>query len=143
MPKWPNGQHRPADAIGCAIMVGKIATGEMLDDPKKADRSMSARSGGTARASPLTAEKRSEIAINATLARWQPKEASMQNLECAKLAATYEAKKAAGLVDVKFFLRNTDEVLGEEICAEVNRLDEAIANGDFVPLVFDDRHKAG
>jgi hypothetical protein len=29
MPKGPNGQKRPADAIGLAVMVGKIATGEI------------------------------------------------------------------------------------------------------------------
>ena len=29
MPKGPNGEKRPADVIGCAIAVGKIATGEI------------------------------------------------------------------------------------------------------------------
>jgi len=29
MPKGPQGQKRPADAIGLAVMVGKIATGEI------------------------------------------------------------------------------------------------------------------
>jgi hypothetical protein len=28
MPKGPKGEKRPADVIGAAIMVGKIATGE-------------------------------------------------------------------------------------------------------------------
>lgn len=28
MPKGPQGQRRPADAVGCAIQVAKIATGE-------------------------------------------------------------------------------------------------------------------
>jgi hypothetical protein len=31
MPKGPNGQKRPADAIGLAVMIGKIATGEVED----------------------------------------------------------------------------------------------------------------
>lgn len=31
MPKGPNGQKRPADVIGTAIMVAKIATGEEED----------------------------------------------------------------------------------------------------------------
>ncbi len=37
MPKGPNGEKRPADAIGLAVMVGKIATGEIEDarDPVK------------------------------------------------------------------------------------------------------------
>jgi hypothetical protein len=29
MPKGPQGQKRPADVIGAAIMVAKIATGEI------------------------------------------------------------------------------------------------------------------
>ena len=39
MPKGLNGQKRPADVIGAAIMVGKIATGDVedtRDDPAKA-----------------------------------------------------------------------------------------------------------
>jgi hypothetical protein len=32
MPKGPQGQKRPADAIGLAVMTGKIATGEIEDD---------------------------------------------------------------------------------------------------------------
>ena len=31
MPKGPNGQKRPADAIGLAVLVGRIATGEVED----------------------------------------------------------------------------------------------------------------
>jgi len=33
MPKGPQGQERPTDAIGLAVMVGKIATGEIEDTP--------------------------------------------------------------------------------------------------------------
>jgi hypothetical protein len=29
MPRGPKGEKRPADAIGAAIMVGRIATGEI------------------------------------------------------------------------------------------------------------------
>jgi len=31
MPKGPQGQKRPADAIGLAVLIGKIATGEIED----------------------------------------------------------------------------------------------------------------
>jgi hypothetical protein len=34
MPKGPRGQKRPADVIGAAIMVGKIATGE-IDEARR------------------------------------------------------------------------------------------------------------
>ena len=39
MPRGPQGQKRPGDVIGAAIMVSKMATGEVEDDgaaPKKA-----------------------------------------------------------------------------------------------------------
>ena len=31
MPKGPKGEKRPADAVGLAVMIGKIATGEIED----------------------------------------------------------------------------------------------------------------
>ena len=40
MPKGPQGQKRPADAIGCAVLVGKIATGERSDEVEKGGSAM-------------------------------------------------------------------------------------------------------
>jgi len=34
MPRGPQGQKRPADVFGNAIMVAKIATGEIEEPPK-------------------------------------------------------------------------------------------------------------
>lgn len=73
MPKGPQGQKRPADAIGLAVMIGKIATGEVEDtiaDPSKAHHSAGGKKGGAARAARLTPEERSEIARNAASKRW-------------------------------------------------------------------------
>lgn len=73
MPKGPNGQKRPADAIGLAVMVGKIATGEEADNttaPEKAYHSEGGKKGGAARASKLSPEQRSEIARKAAAKRW-------------------------------------------------------------------------
>ena len=73
MPKGPNGQKRPADAIGLAVMVGRIATGEVEDttaDPAKSYHSAGGKKGGAARAAKLTAEERSEIAKKAAAKRW-------------------------------------------------------------------------
>ena len=33
MPKGPNGEKRPADAVGLAVYVARIATGEVDDAP--------------------------------------------------------------------------------------------------------------
>jgi hypothetical protein len=73
LPKGPLGEKRPADAIGLAVMVGKIATGEIEDtgaDPTKAHHSAGGKKGGAARAAKLTAEERAEIARKAATKRW-------------------------------------------------------------------------
>src|SRR5208282_4030861 len=41
MPKGPRGERRPADVIGAAIMVAKIATGE-IEDAKAPTKSVAA-----------------------------------------------------------------------------------------------------
>jgi hypothetical protein len=75
MPKGPKGQKRPADVIGNAVKVMRIATGEEADDvaddgKDPAARSLGAR-GGKARAQALSAKKRKEIAKAAANARWK------------------------------------------------------------------------
>jgi hypothetical protein len=73
MPKGPNGEKRPGDVIGAAIMVAKIATGEVEDNATpddKAHHSRGGKVGGAARAAKLTPEERSEIARKAASLRW-------------------------------------------------------------------------
>jgi len=68
MPKGPKGQKRPADVIGNAILVARIATEESAETPTKdikEIRSRAGRSGGRARAKVLTPEMRKEIAKRA------------------------------------------------------------------------------
>ncbi len=73
MSKGPQGQKRPADAIGLAVMIGKIATGEIADDAdaSKAHHREGGKKGGAARAAALTPEERSEIARKAAAKRWE------------------------------------------------------------------------
>ena len=72
MPRGPNGEKRPADVNACAIMVAKIATGEIeVDQPRIPGRRKSGLAGGSARAESLTGERRSEIAKKAANARWR------------------------------------------------------------------------
>ena len=62
MPKGPQGQKRPADVIGCAVHVAKIATGEIEETTyKQPNKTKSGRAGAKARAGKLTAEERSRI----------------------------------------------------------------------------------
>ena len=73
MPKGPKGERRPADVIGAAVMVGRIATGE-IEDAKAPAKSAAAElgsKGGKARAKALSKKKRSEIAKKAAAQRWK------------------------------------------------------------------------
>ena len=49
-------EKRPADVIGAAVMVAKIATGEIEEKPKAAGRSKGGKVGGAARARQLSGE---------------------------------------------------------------------------------------
>jgi hypothetical protein len=71
MPKGPRGEKRPADVIGAAIMVAKIATGEITEElaPATAGAALG-KLGGQARAKSLTPEQRSEIAKKGAAKRW-------------------------------------------------------------------------
>ena len=75
MPKGPKGEKRPADVIGNAVKVMRIATGEeyetLNDDGKdKAAVSLGKR-GGNARANALTPKQRISIAKKAAAKRWE------------------------------------------------------------------------
>ena len=74
MPKGPKGQKRPADVIGAAVMVAKIATGEEEDTEAKKVSSAAAQlgsKGGKARAAKMSPTRRKEIAQNAAQKRWK------------------------------------------------------------------------
>ena len=72
MPKGPRGEKRPADLIGNAVKVARIATGEEQDE-REATSSAAAqlgKLGGAARAKAMTPERRAEIAKAAAGKRW-------------------------------------------------------------------------
>lgn len=75
MPKGPKGEKRPADVIGNAVKVMKIATGEedeeLTEEGKSKAASALGKKGGAARAAALTASQRREIASIAAQARWK------------------------------------------------------------------------
>jgi hypothetical protein len=75
MPKGPKGEKRPADVIGAAVMVGKIATGEIVEVEEKPSAAAElGRKGGRARAKRLTPEQRKNIARSAANRRWENRE---------------------------------------------------------------------
>lgn len=72
MPTGPRGEKRPADVIGAAIMVAKLATGkitEILKEPSGKVRS--GHAGTKARAEKLARAERVAIAKTAAAARWK------------------------------------------------------------------------
>lgn len=77
MPKGPRGEKRPADVIGNAIKIGRIATGEEEDprgdddDGKDPNAKALGAKGGAARAKALTKTQRSDIAKKAAAKRWE------------------------------------------------------------------------
>ena len=74
MPKGPQGQKRPADVIGNAVHVMRIATGEIEDtkrDPSTEANRKGGLKGGKARAAKLSPAKRTEIAKKAAKTRWK------------------------------------------------------------------------
>ena len=75
MPKGPQGQKRPADVIGNAVKVMRIAVGEeeeeYADDGKDPAAKALGAKGGRARAKNLSKRQRSDIARNAANARWR------------------------------------------------------------------------
>ena len=72
--KGPEGEKLLADAIGNAVMIAKIATGEVEDiiteDGENAAAVALGRMGGKARAAGMSAKKRKEIAKKAAEKRW-------------------------------------------------------------------------
>ncbi len=71
MPRGPKGEKRPADSIGAAVMVGRIATGEIVEFTSLESARKGGLKGGKARAKSLSPEQRSEIARTAAHARWK------------------------------------------------------------------------
>jgi hypothetical protein len=72
MPKGPKGEKRPADVIGNAVKVMRIATGEEEDAVTPANAAATlGKLGGKARAAGMTPERRAEIAKKAAAKRWK------------------------------------------------------------------------
>jgi hypothetical protein len=75
MPTGPKGEKRPADVIGNAVKVMRIATGEETDplpadDGKDPAAKALGKKGGAARAANMSPERRADIAKRAANKRW-------------------------------------------------------------------------
>ena len=71
MPKGPRGESRPADLVGAAVMVARIATGEIEEHAREpSGKVRSGLAGAKARAENMSKEERSAVARKAAGARW-------------------------------------------------------------------------
>ena len=128
MPKGPQGQKRPADAIGAAVMVAQIATGEIEDEGYVAPgRRNSGLAGGSARAESLSADRRKEIAKSAAAKRWGKEET--MNSQVQRMSAAMFPPDGTQVVNVKFFLGTSRAVTAEELADQLDRADAQLRNG--------------
>ncbi len=71
MPKGPRGESRPADLVGAAVMVARIATGEIEEHTREpSGKVRSGIAGAKARAEKMSKEERSAVARKAAGVRW-------------------------------------------------------------------------
>jgi hypothetical protein len=70
MPRGPKGEKRPADVIGNAVHVMRVATGEIEDTVTAEHARRGGMKGGAARAKALSAKERKAIAKKAAKIRW-------------------------------------------------------------------------
>jgi hypothetical protein len=120
MSKGPNGEKRPADAIGCAVTVAQIATGEQQDTGYVSkNRRKSGVAGAKARKKKLDAERRSEIATQAANARWQKGEKEMTEV-CSASLHDLLSRGGRELHNTKFLAGTDATDVG--ICKEAERV---------------------
>ena len=71
MPKGPSGQTRLADAIGSAVVVAQLATGQITENLKvSSGKVRSGLADYKARAANMTPKQRSDNARRAAATRW-------------------------------------------------------------------------
>lgn len=128
MPRGPQGQKRPSDAIGCAVRVAQIATGE-VEEVAYAPTAVRGSAGGKARAGRLSPGKRSSIAKAGASARWsEERRADMTNKE--RLMAALFDNPQREHVDIKFFLGGLVGVGEEDLCGEAVKMLEQMDQGE-------------
>jgi hypothetical protein len=115
MPKGPHGQNRPADTVAAAVRVGRIATGDEIEEIRIPGQRGAA--GGKARAEGLSEIERGEIASKAARARWGSEERAS--------VMTHTARKdaAAGREAVRMYPNNS---LREPVNEYENRFAEVV-----------------
>lgn len=130
MPKGPNGQKRPADAIGCAVLVGKIATGEVEENASSGKKGAA---GGRARAEALSSEERSKIAAKAAEARWSLGNSPNMELNMSELSLLKTelfGQTGSAITDIKFYPGESTEFSPDDIAGAIRAAISDVKNGN-------------
>ena len=130
MPKGPNGQKRPADAIGAAVMVGRIATGEEVEVTSSGNKGAA---GGRARAKALSSAERSTIAARAAQARWSANESSDMELNMSELTLLKKelfGNPDSAISDIKFYPGESTESSADDIAGAIRAALADVQNGN-------------
>jgi hypothetical protein len=115
MPRGRKREKRPADVIGNAVHVMRIATGDIKEElDVKSGRTRSGGAGSEARAQKLSGKERTEIAKGAALAIGARKE----RIEATPIPSTSAPPTPSGIIRLcgcRCALYATDECVFEEI----------------------------
>jgi hypothetical protein len=96
MPKGPQGQKRPAEVIGNAVRVMRIATGDIAEDEPETAKEYARNGGlkgGRARAAKLTKAQKTDIARKAAEARWGANKSKAETAS-ASISMVLKSRKA-------------------------------------------------
>lgn len=129
MPKGPNGQKRPADTVGAAVMVGRIATCEVVE----VTGGKAGSAGGRARAKSLSPEARSKIAARAAEARWSKDDSPDVELKMTELSLLKRelfGNPDSAISDIKFYPGEAMTASNEEIAGHIRRALQAVEDGN-------------
>lgn len=137
MPKGPDGQKRPADVIGAAVMVGKIATGDEVE----VTGGKTGSAGGRARAEVLSPAERSRIAVAAAKARWSKDESPDLELKMTELGLLKQelfGTPDSAIGDIKFYPGESTESSADDIAGAIRAAlaDVKNGNGEDIDLSF-------
>jgi hypothetical protein len=126
MPKGPQGQKRPADAVARAVMVAQIATGEIEDDRYAVDRPRGS-AGGADRSASLSSKERQRIAKAGAEARWKERSVDMSHKE--RLMAALFDNPQREHADIKFFVMGSMDLTVEKLCEDAADMLEQMDSG--------------
>jgi coproporphyrinogen III oxidase len=128
MPKCPQGQKRPANAVANAVMVAQTGTGKVM---KQVDYTTSKRgsASGIASAKQLSADERQSIAKSSALAKWSEERRVNMTHQERLMTALFENSEREH-VDIKFWLGGGIDLTADDVFREAANMLEQMDKSD-------------